>query len=75
MIILIIICVVLLVVVIFSNTNEEEKEKIDNALKLIDEYRNKNEYIIDKFTYHDIDRKQVNEMLNRISYSLTREKK
>lgn len=75
MIVVLIILFILLIVLMFSSVKNTEQEKINNTLKLIEEYRNKNQYIIDKYTYHDIDRIQLNEILNRISYSLTREEK
>ena len=73
MIIILILMFVLLIILMFSSVKNPEKERIDNAIKLIEDYREKNNKIILKHSYHDVDRIQINEMLNRISYCLTKE--
>lgn len=73
MIIILILAFVLLMLLMFTTTKNPEQEKIDNAIKLIEKYRDNNNKYISRYSYHDVDRIQVNEMLNRISYCLTKE--
>ena len=72
MIIVLILMFALLIILMFCSIKNPEKERIDNAIELIEKYRDNNNKYISRYSYHDVDRIQVNEMLNRISYCLTK---
>ena len=73
MIVVLILMFVLLIILMFCSVKNPEQKKIDDAIKLIEKYRDNNNKYISRYSYHDVDRIRVNEMLNRISYCLTKE--
>lgn len=73
MIIMLILNLVFLIILTFFSVENPEKERIDNAIELIEKYRDNNNKYISRYSYHDVDRIRVNEMLNRISYCLTKD--